>query len=45
MITPNGDVEGSFDLAGVYRDSLTELWKTFYESYTEGTNYKIPFIR
>lgn len=45
MILPNGEVESSEDLGGVFRDSLSEFWQTFYEKCTEGTNFKIPCIR
>lgn len=45
LILPNRKPEVAEDLGGVFRDVLSEFWTTFYESCTEGTDYKIPIIR
>lgn len=45
LILPNGTPESAEDMGGVFRDALSEFWDTFYETCTEGTGYKIPFIR
>lgn len=45
MILPNGQSEMAEDIGGVFRDSLSEFWSTFYEKCTVGTNLKIPYLR
>ncbi|CAG9763590.1 unnamed protein product [Ceutorhynchus assimilis] len=45
VILPNGRPEAAEDFGGVFRDSLSEFWSSFYEKCTEGTDYKVPIIR
>lgn len=45
MILPNGQSELAEDIGGVYRDSLSECWFSFYEKCTVGTTFKVPYLR
>lgn len=45
MVLPNGEIEKADDQGGVFRDTLTEFWNTFYEKCTVGTALKVPYLR
>ncbi|XP_031356742.1 uncharacterized protein LOC116180756 isoform X1 [Photinus pyralis] len=45
MILPNGETEYAEDVGGVFRDTLSEFWSSFYEKCSVGTNLKIPYLR
>ena len=44
-ILPNGEVELAEDNGGVMRDVLSELWNSFYDSCTLGSDIKVPCLR
>ncbi|CAH0563121.1 unnamed protein product [Brassicogethes aeneus] len=45
MILPNGSEEMGEDIGGVFRETLSEYWSSFFERFTVGTNNKVPLIR
>lgn len=45
ILLSNGEEEAAFDAGGVLKDSLTEVWETFYESRCIGSSTKVPCIR
>lgn len=45
MLKEDGTSEAAEDNGGVVRDSLTELWGTFYLQYTDGKTNKVHLLR
>lgn len=45
IFLPNKQKEKAFDGGGVFRDTLSEFWQTFYDEYTVGTASKVPILR
>ena len=44
-ILPNGEVELAEDNGGVMTDVLSEFCNSFYDSYTLGSDVKVPCLR
>lgn len=45
MYLSNGSKKSALEAGDVFRDALTEVWNSFYEICTSGTNLKIPVLR
>lgn len=44
VILPNGGLEKAVDDGSVLMDVLLEFWQNFYEKYTLGRRFKVPYL-